>query len=61
MKLILWNSIKKSKYYGNDLIFFKKKNFLEVNYFYWFENKLYLKTSNGGCLKVKKVNMFPTF
>lgn len=61
MKLILKNSIKKSKYYTINSLFFTNKNHLEINYFYWFENKLYLKQSIGFCFKLHQKNLFPSF
>jgi hypothetical protein len=52
-KLII-NSLKKEPQFSIKKIYFKTSDIIKINYFYWFEKKLYLKNSIGQVIKINK-------
>ncbi len=48
------NSLKKTKYLTVKKIIFKPTDIIKINYFYWFEKKLYKKSSIGQVTNLNK-------
>lgn len=51
---LLINSLKKTPQFLIKKNFFKISDIIKINYFYWFEKKLYLKNSIGQVKKITK-------
>lgn len=51
---LIINSLKKTPQFLIKKTYFQTSNIIKINYFYWFEKKLYLKNSIGQVTKINK-------